>query len=276
MNNNNFKAFERSSRQVVISVVVVVLSVILVYALNFYNRPISASTSDWGSFGDYFTGVINGILSPVTLILVWLTYMSQKEELKKQREINEAQMKIMAQQSFEQTFFSLTANLRRELNYFSDTQKGVYSNLIEEIRRPVRGLDEYFRLDFNREDRTYSNDEMLLLMLRKFERFYWEPYHKHQSAIHYLTENVLHIIEWIDGAQNFPTTPEDKSKYLKILKVQLKSEELTVIALDITIGVSESYRELLTGYNFITDIHTLSLPDNLQAVINAKLDGKIN
>ena len=91
---------------------VVALITTLAYIYFFHNQNISANTSDWGSFGDYFSGIITGILTPVTVYLVWMTYTSQSKEFKELRQINQENTKLMGQQSFEQTFFSWMKSIK--------------------------------------------------------------------------------------------------------------------------------------------------------------------
>jgi len=51
------------------------------YILNFRNSSISNNPSDWGVLGDYFGGILNPLISLITLFFLIKTYLSQKEEL---------------------------------------------------------------------------------------------------------------------------------------------------------------------------------------------------
>jgi len=51
------------------------------YILNFRSSPISNNPSDWGVLGDYFGGILNPLISLITLFFLIKTYLSQKEEL---------------------------------------------------------------------------------------------------------------------------------------------------------------------------------------------------
>lgn len=57
-----------------------------VYVANFHEAVLSKDPGDWGALGDYFGGLLNPALSAMTLLFVALTYMSQKEELRRVQE----------------------------------------------------------------------------------------------------------------------------------------------------------------------------------------------
>lgn len=59
---------------------------IALYAFNFHKYDISTNTSDWGTFGDFLGGVLNPILSFLSLILVLVTIKQQKISLEQSSE----------------------------------------------------------------------------------------------------------------------------------------------------------------------------------------------
>ncbi|ENJ7409892.1 hypothetical protein AB1867_002308 [Salmonella enterica] len=64
-------------------VTILSLSIIMIYINNFYSLRISKDPSDWGALGDYFGGLLNPLISIITLFFVAKTYLTQKEELRK-------------------------------------------------------------------------------------------------------------------------------------------------------------------------------------------------
>ncbi|WP_181604064.1 hypothetical protein [Citrobacter sp. RHBSTW-00599] len=54
-----------------------------IYIFYLHSLPISKSSSDWGALGDYFGGMLNPIISALTLIFVGKTYIAQKVELER-------------------------------------------------------------------------------------------------------------------------------------------------------------------------------------------------
>lgn len=63
--------------------VIFILLIVGVYIFNFNSLPISKNSSDWGALGDYFGGMLNPIISALTLIFVGKTYITQKTELER-------------------------------------------------------------------------------------------------------------------------------------------------------------------------------------------------
>lgn len=57
---------------------------VLVYVGKF-GFSLSTSKSDWGQFGDYLGGVVNPTVSLVTVILLYMTYTTQRSELRAAR-----------------------------------------------------------------------------------------------------------------------------------------------------------------------------------------------
>lgn len=63
----------------------VMISIIVIYGINFYSAPISDNPSNWGVLGDYFGGILNPIISFTALIYLAKAYSSQKQELTETR-----------------------------------------------------------------------------------------------------------------------------------------------------------------------------------------------
>ena len=103
--------------------------VICYYPFHFSSFPIAEkdAAAPWGQLGDYLGGTLNpifGFLS-VMALLVALVIQSRElkissEELKKSSDALDAQNRAIAQQSFEQTFFSWLSNYRDMLGAMSD------------------------------------------------------------------------------------------------------------------------------------------------------------
>lgn len=65
------------------TVVVTVLGVYWFWFSVSQDLPLSLTPTDWGAFGDYFGGMTNPFVSLVALFLLFLTYHSQREELRR-------------------------------------------------------------------------------------------------------------------------------------------------------------------------------------------------
>lgn len=76
---------------------------------------LSKDAARWGTFGDFFGGTLNPILSFLALIIVLKTYLSQQVELEATRQILKEQSETQKRQRFESTFFELLKVHNQEL-----------------------------------------------------------------------------------------------------------------------------------------------------------------
>ena len=64
--------------------IIIYFAILLIpYIFRFYDVPDFEDPAEWGAIGDYFGGLLNPVMSAVTLIFVACTYLSQKEEIKR-------------------------------------------------------------------------------------------------------------------------------------------------------------------------------------------------
>ncbi len=106
---------------------ITIFVVIFSYVFNFHAHNFSENSGDWGTFGDFFGGTLNPLLSFLALIILLRTFAMQKEELNVQRqelketkEILKIQTKTQVKQQFESTFFALL-NVHNQVLKDSDT-----------------------------------------------------------------------------------------------------------------------------------------------------------
>ena len=90
-------------------------------------------TDKLGHFGDFIGGFLGTLLTGIATYFVYKTYISQKDELEKQKEELILNRQLIAQQQFESTFFNML-NVHREL------KKEFKINIIERITNltPIR------------------------------------------------------------------------------------------------------------------------------------------
>ncbi|WP_421532344.1 hypothetical protein [Lelliottia amnigena] len=74
--------------------VLLIAIVIFSYTFNFKGFSISDDPADWGALGDYFGGVLNPLISIVTLFFLVKTYLSQRKELQENEASAQKQLKI--------------------------------------------------------------------------------------------------------------------------------------------------------------------------------------
>jgi hypothetical protein len=88
---------------------IIILIIILAFIINFSSQAISDKVSDWGTFGDYFGGLLNPIIGVLNLIaLVYISFVISK--LEEKRNLHELQ----SQKKF--TLYSLQHDSLKKLN----------------------------------------------------------------------------------------------------------------------------------------------------------------
>lgn len=85
----------------------VALGAITTYVVTFQHLPASENPSAWGTFGDYLGGLLNPLISALTLFVAISVWHLQKQELEETRKALEEQAKTAEQQRQEQRFFDL-------------------------------------------------------------------------------------------------------------------------------------------------------------------------
>lgn len=147
------------------------LIVIGSYIYNFRNNSVSNSPSDWGALGDYFGGVVNPLISLITLFFLIKTYLSQKEELRQSGMAADAQREISQKTAYTQLLstrisasYELIAIYRSEMEgttqamntpgggrsytgvdgikYFSNNEQIAYrTSMAEKIQKELKNID---------------------------------------------------------------------------------------------------------------------------------------
>ncbi|MEH6471000.1 MAG: putative phage abortive infection protein [Halopseudomonas sp.] len=116
--------FKNVPRNIKISIAIAIgitTTMLISYVTYFHNYPISHKTGEWGSFGDFFGGILNPVVA--FMALYWLTKSVQvqraelnevKNEMKIASGIQSDQARTQNKQRFEDTFFSLLEQLNKE------------------------------------------------------------------------------------------------------------------------------------------------------------------
>ncbi|NMG43122.1 hypothetical protein GPA22_05185 [Aromatoleum toluvorans] len=126
-------------------VLIALTSMLVVVGFYFYSfhGPLSTSNSDWGTFGDYFGGVLNPLFGFLSLMAILATITLQSAEMdltrkeleraaraqEKSEMVLNAQAKTQERQQFEGTFFSLLNEHNKALQEISSPDLGARKGL---------------------------------------------------------------------------------------------------------------------------------------------------
>lgn len=119
-----------------------VIITLLVIHFSIFNGDFSPVQEHWGSFGDFLGGVGGTMLSALAVLLIFLTYHLQKDELEKTREALGNQNKQLDRQQYQNLFFKLLERkdyIISNIKYSKDAEgyvalKNIRNLFIDEIK----------------------------------------------------------------------------------------------------------------------------------------------
>lgn len=216
-------------------------------------------SSEFGAFGDFFGGVLNPILTFLTLFGLIATIVIQKKELKLARIEYEKTADALSTQAVEVTFFNIldlhhkiVDNLKVDINELKE--RGEYAGLAEDFilrfmkisKKSVfegRGAFEEI-LDFI-SYRTAHPDEVI-------ER-YKLIQQRHNHILGHYFRNLYQALKIIHSHDEKVVSRKDKRKYASILRSQLSTKELALLFINCLEGVSDKgqFKNLLIEYSML-------------------------
>ena len=210
--------------------------------------------STTGQIGDTIGGILNPILSCITIILIYITYINQRTELSESRRLN-------TDQKFESAFFNLLENQDKIIDKISfplrevfcwlnihPADSGIYQNgVVNGVNffevaandwdvwydeyggvhqvsfhsREIQSIYDAFLIEDPNED-TPAMDEPLTRIIFKYKIFY-EIYHVYFGNYF---RHLYYILKFIDESD---ISEIDKSRYAGILQSKFTSGELRMI-----------------------------------------------
>lgn len=91
----------------------------IAYSFTFHKLPYNDNPGAWGTFGDYLGGLLNPLVSGLTLFVAIQVWQLQRRELEETKEVLREQSKTAQQERSEQRFFDLLNLHHRTLNTIS-------------------------------------------------------------------------------------------------------------------------------------------------------------
>lgn len=181
-------------------------------------------------FGDYLAGVINGILTPVTVWLIYKTFQSQKDEFSSQeKQIHtqnsemQRQTRIMQQQAFEQTFFT-----------WHESYLKFFENIEVSVGDRNQWLQYLTTFPYRRISRTDSQGAVEIGFYQVYEEvknrsliLFTEGLSQKYENLNGLISTLLGLMIWINKSE---ILDDDKKRhYFDIIKRGLGNFELRII-----------------------------------------------
>jgi len=127
----------------------VALGAITTYVVTFHHLPATENPGAWGTFGDYFGGLLNPLISALTLFVAIRVWQLQKQELAETRKAMEEQAKTAEQQRQEQRFFDLLNVYQRTVDSISHVTEKTHRDTIETVTTNGKSALATYLSDYN-------------------------------------------------------------------------------------------------------------------------------
>lgn len=222
-----------------------------------------------GQFGDFMGGLINPAVGIATTLLILITIVLQRQELKNSIEELRNSNEAISRQSFEQTFFSWLGSYR-DLVGSATITGGQYSTERTGRNALSRWLDTYLSAYALEGAKTHtianlaerlkngpvlSDDDQLTVS--EIARKQWEHvYSAGEDHIDSMFRTLYRLIRWIDEQSIDLLDPELKWHYVSIIRAQLSIIEMQYLFFN---GLTDR------GRNFNKYINRYAIFDNLES-----------
>ncbi|MYM68060.1 hypothetical protein GTP45_14645 [Pseudoduganella sp. FT55W] len=217
-------------------------------------KPTAEDTISFlGTYGDFFGGVLNPILTFGTLIGLAITILMQRLQLRDARKEALTNGNLVRKQAFETTFFNMlnlhaenVRNLRFDprLFYKSINPSQVKTDVIE-------GRAVFAEvLDYTMQGAQFAADQLAA---------YRKLHSEHHYILGHYYRHLYQILELIESAEVGTDKTENdaiQKSYTNILRAQISSPELVVLLLNCTNNTpdDEALRRLLIKYEFLENL----------------------
>ncbi|NUA26121.1 putative phage abortive infection protein [Cupriavidus basilensis] len=259
----------------VVLVVISAITIIATYYRYYKDNPITADNTAWGQFGDFLGGTINPVVGLATVILVLITVILQREELKASLLELKQSNKALSTQGFENSFFSWLSTYQNILDSITlgpngkdgrHTLKQWYDINFRAKTVWYDGLANFRDVVFERnsEGATAASFAQLNSVERQAvialaQRKYLDLFGLQRYQLDCLYRTLFRMLKWVDEHEQM--TNEEKWFYVAIARAQLSWIEMVYFL----------YNCLTHGPQFRIYANKYALFDNLSLESDAVL-----
>ena len=206
---------------------------------------LSARHEDWGTFGDYFGGLLNPALSLLGLLALLYTIALQLEELELSRKELQASTRAIQDQAS-------TASIQLEESTFFQMIK-LHNSIVQDVSNGsaqgrnaliAYSIDLFNMLAEPIKDAGFDHHNHTLRVT--YERFYT---HHGQRLGHYF-RNMYLIARFVDRS-----SMKDKQSKMDILRAQLSQPEQMLLYHNVAVGPGENrFKPLVEKYGLLDHV----------------------
>ncbi len=228
MDNNTPYKGSRTSWLLIIPVVLA-MSAVVAYSISFHNLPTNENPAAWGAFGDFLGGLLNPLVSGLTLFVAVQVWQLQRVELSETKKVLEDQAKTASQQRGEQRFFDL-------LNFYLRNLEGMSILIRHQTRedRTVHGklaIEHWFKE--NSRDQLLSQGTSNGILMAP-EHNTWRERLKTVFIPSYLRV----VFRLLMDAEHLFSQHAERYRFMKLFRAQLTPTELELIGLNLWLSDS--------------------------------------
>lgn len=230
---------------------ILAFSFILIGASTFIYWFISGNNNDLDKLGDYVGGVVTSIWSLAGLIIIYVAFLGQKQQILQQqkemlynrieismtREEMVQQNETLSRQRFENTFFQMLS-LHHQI---VDSIEYIHPNRTRTGRDAFKFIYEQI---FNEMKDKRKEDFNITL------ETYLKHYKRSQHLLGHYFRNLYHIIKLVKYSDI-----EDKYRYTSLVRAQLSSHELLMIFYNcLTTNGIEKFKPLIEEFRLLKNM----------------------
>lgn len=191
-------------------------AVFIVFIINL--SSLFSGAASFGTWGDFFGGVLNPILTFLTFMGLLITIILQQTELKQSRKEFRGQKEALENQEFDNKFFqmiNLLTQIKNNLEFNMDKGQKVFTSLKIEIiqdcaSKKIIDKNSYISVD----------------SIDKFKNYFKNFNDKYDENFKYYFLNLYQILNYIDKNSNDKYTLKE---YSNIVRAQLSKNELILL-----------------------------------------------
>lgn len=214
----------------------------------------------YNELGDFIGGITAPFLSVVALLLLYLTYKSQKEELSETRGILNKQTETLTRQQFETTFFNMlnlhhdivkSIDLFRKTPTLHELRQEAAGRIAESPKETVYGRD-CFRTFYEGYTNEYKKTRQEMHISGKslykdiINTAYENYYKRHQSDLGHYFRNLYHVFKLIKRSEI-----DNKKEYASLVRAQLSSHELLMLFYNSLSDQGEKFKPLIEEFHIL-------------------------
>lgn len=229
-----------------------IITIVLALYFSTFHVSVSVENGDWGTFGDFFGGVLNPVIASFALYWLITSVKLQIQEFKKTNEAlattvatAQKQQNQISIQNFENLFFQLLSNLNNITNNIQAGSSSTFIRLVEhqlkdrELKDSILNYVKKFSMPDKPAQKGKESIKDQIIFYKVFVNHPWEVFYNKAVDDYFgsyfrTSYQIIKLIdqnEFLISLKDNKTDPfsKEQKKYFDIFRAQLSSYELEAI-----------------------------------------------